>query len=296
MNFLRFLFSRVFLKHFGIALGISFFVITMVFLFLKIFTRHGQALSVPDLAGLSLVEADSVLAERDLRYKIVDSVYNTSAERGSIIDQNPSPEFKVKENRTIFLTINAFNPEIIKMPNLVGVSLRQAGAIMQTAGLRIGKLTYVPDIAVNNVLRQRYMGQEIEEGDSIPKGSEVDLVLGRGLSNDRTAAPNLIGLFFEEAQNRITNRYLNMGAVIYDRSFENAEDSANAFVWKQRPVYKEDEEILINLGASVDIWLTADSTKLPQPEEDLLDPDGLSDPENPGVEEASDDQEDSSDL
>lgn len=276
MNFLRFIFSRVFVRHILIAIAVTLFFISSVFVFLRIFTRHGQALSVPDLMGLSLSDADSVLLERELRYQVVDSVYHINAERGSIIDQNPSPAFKVKENRTIFLTINAFNPEIIKMPNLVGVSLRQAGAIIQTAGLKIGRLTYVPDIAVNNVLKQKYRGEEIEEGDSIPKGSAVDLVLGRGLSDDKTAAPNLIGLLFDEAKERIISRYLNLGAVIFDRSFDNAEDSATAFVWKQRPVYNEEEEILISLGATVDIWLTSDSTKLPVPEEETVDPDGIS--------------------
>jgi beta-lactam-binding protein with PASTA domain len=267
MNFLRFIFSRVFLKHLSIAIGITILTVSVIFLFLRIFTRHGQALSVPNLTGYSIEEVDSVLIERELHFQIVDSVFNMNAERGSVIDQNPRPEFKVKKNRTIFITINAFNPEIISMPNLVGVSLRQAGAIIQTAGLQIGKLTYVPDIAVNNVLQQKYRGNVIQEGDSIVKGSEVDLVLGRGLSDDKTAAPDLVGMLFEDARQRILNRYLNLGALIYDRSFSNADDSAAAFVWKQRPVYNEDEEILINLGASVDVWVTVDSTKLPLPEE-----------------------------
>ena len=64
--------------------------------------------------------------------------------------------------------------------------------------------------------------------------------------------------------------------MIYDRSIENNDDSAAAFVWKQRPVYNEEDEILINLGSSVDILLTVDSTKLPLPEDivvPLLDDD-----------------------
>jgi hypothetical protein len=271
MNFLRFLISRVFWKHLGLAVSITLLVLLVVFIFLRIFTRHGQALSVPDLTGLSIQEADSLLEERKLRCQIVDSVYNSYIPRGSVISQNPPPEFKVKENRTIFLTINAFNPEITRMPNVVGVSLRQATAIITTAGLRVGELTYVPDIAVNNVLQQMYGGNVIEEGDSIIKGSEIDLILGRGLSNEKTAAPDLIGLVIDQAKERITTRYLNLGAVIYDGSFLNAEDTANAFVWKQRPRF--DDEVLINLGASVDIWLTVDSTKLPQPEVDEIDSD-----------------------
>ena len=273
MNFLRFLISKVFLKHLAIAVAITFLVMSGIFLFLRIYTRHGQALSVPNLKGMSLEEADSVLAARDLHMHIVDSVFNMNATRGSVTDQNPRAEFKVKEGRTIFITINAFNPEIIPMPNVEGVSLRQARAILETAGLKVGKLTYIPDIAINNVLKQKYRGNVIEEGDSVARGSEIDLVLGRGLSNEKTAAPELVGLLFSEARQRITDRYLNLGAVIYDRSFENADDTARAFVWKQRPVYDKDNEILVNLGSTVDVWVTVDSTKLPLPEEDLPLPD-----------------------
>ena len=253
------------MKHLFIAIVISMFVLLVVFIFLKIYTRHGQALSVPDIRGFSIEEAGEILSDRGLVLEIVDSVYVNEVDRGAIVEQNPPPEFKVKEGRTIFLTINAFNPEMIRMPDVVGVSLRQARAQIETAGLKIGRLTYIPDIAVNNVLQQKFNGHVIEEGDSIPKGSSIDLVLGRGLSDDKTAAPDLVGLDLIRASEKITVRYLNLGAVIFDGSIENEEDSLNAFIWKQRPIF--DTETLINLGSTVDIWLTVDSTKLPQPEE-----------------------------
>jgi len=262
MELLKFLVSRLFLKHLFYVVVITFFVLIFIFLFLKFYTRHGQAFSVPDLRELSIQEAQELLASKKLRYQIVDSVYNNMVERGSIVEQNPPADFKVKVNRTIFLTINAFNPEMVRMPNVVGVSLRQAKAIIETAGLIVGRLNYTPDIAVNNVLQQKFRGNVIEAGDSIPKGSKVDLVLGRGLSDDKTASPELIGLQLSEAIDKITTRYLNLGAIIYDGSIMNAEDSANAFIWKQRPVF--DDQTMLNLGSTVDIWITVDSTKLPQ--------------------------------
>ena len=112
----------------------------------------------------------------------------------------------------------------------------------------------------SNGSRTWYVHQPVEEGDSIIKGSSIDLILGRGLSNDKTVGPELIGLSLEEAKDLITARFLNLGAVIYDGSIFNYEDSSAARVWKQRPLYKETQ--LINLGASVDIWLTVDSVKL----------------------------------
>jgi beta-lactam-binding protein with PASTA domain len=261
MDFLKFLFSKLFWKNFALAILISVFVLIFALIFLRIYTRHGQALSVPDLRGLSISEAEQVLTSKKLNFQIIDSVYNNSVPRGYIVEQNPPADFKVKENRTIFLTINAFNPEMVLMPNVVGISLRQAQAIIETAGLMVGRLNYVPDIAVNNVLVQKYQGVITNPGDNIPKGSKIDLVVGRGLSDEKTAAPDLIGMDLENAITRITSRYLNIGAIIYDSSIVDFEDSLFSFIWRQRPVY--DEETLINLGSTVDIWLTVDSTKLP---------------------------------
>jgi beta-lactam-binding protein with PASTA domain len=262
MDFLKFLISKLFLKHLSIAILISIFFFFFIFIFLRIYTRHGQALSVPDLRGLSIEEAEEVLVRKKLTCQIIDSVYNNIVSRGCIVEQNPHADFKVKENRTIFLTINAFNPEMVLMPNLVGISLRQAQATIETAGLITGKLSYVPDIAINNVLEQKYQNMNVKPGDSIPKGSKIDLVLGRGLSDEKTIAPNLVGMYYDYAVEKISARYLNVGAVIYDGSILDELDSSFSFIWKQRPVY--DETTLLNLGSTVDIWLTVDSTKLPQ--------------------------------
>lgn len=259
-DFLNFLISKLFWRHLALAVLIAISGLVFAFVFLRIYTRHGQALSVPDLRGLSLEETKQVLTSKNLTFQITDSVYNNIVPRGCVVDQSPSPDFKVKENRTIFLTINAFNPEMVLMPNAVGVSLRQAQAMIETAGLITGRLSYVPDIAINNVLEQKYQNVIVEPGDSVPKGSKIDLVVGRGLSDEKTAAPDLIGMYLEDAINKITSRYLNIGAVIYDGSIVDFEDSLYSFIWKQRPVY--DDETLLNLGSTVDIWLTVDSTKL----------------------------------
>lgn len=264
MRFLRFIISKVFLKNLALAVFIFAISVLIVFLYLRIYTRHGQSLSVPDFKGLGQEEVAELAEARNLRFEITDSVYSDEYPRGTVVEQNPKPEFKVKENRTIFLTMNAVTPEMVEMPDVTNVSLRQATAILETAGLEVGKLTYVPDIAVNNVLQQKHRGDQIEPGEMIPKGSVIDLVLGRGLSEATTLSPDLIGLQIQEAKDLITSRFLNLGAVIYDQSFENEEDSSRAFIWKQKPEY--DDRSFLNLGSTMDIWVTVDSTKLPQPD------------------------------
>lgn len=263
-NFFRFLISRVFWKHLAILAGIAVFIILSVFTGLKIYTRHGRAYAVPDLHGLTIEEAELVTGARKLRYNVSDSVFISHEERGTVIDQNPMPNFRVKENRTIFLTINAMNPERVPMPDVTGVSLRQARAIIETQGLEVGRLIYVPDIAMNNVLRQQHEGNDIKPGELIVRGESVDLVLGEGLSTRTTYVPDLLYTDLETARNTIIESSLNLGATLYDTTVNNKDDSLNAFVYRQRPEYKED--LQIRLGSIIDLWLSVDSTLLPVPD------------------------------
>ncbi|MGE0089376.1 MAG: PASTA domain-containing protein [Bacteroidales bacterium] len=259
MTFLKFLASKLFLKNllYAVALLISIFLI--FFIVLRIYTHHGQAIPVPDLAGLSVDEAKDVSKKDQFRIEVADSVFNSDLPKGTIIEQNPLPGSKVKKKRRIFVILNAVNPESVKMPNTVGVSHRQAEAMLKNLGLEIGKLIHVPDIAINNVLKQRFNGTDILEGELVPKGSKIDLVLGRGLSDQRTQIPDLFELKLMDAKSRILQSAFNTGAVIYDQSIVDGTDSINARVWRQYPSFEENK--LLNLGSTIDIWLSIDSIK-----------------------------------
>ncbi|UCG26783.1 MAG: PASTA domain-containing protein [Bacteroidales bacterium] len=264
MELLRFIISKYFLKHLALAILITIGIILITLLYLRIYTHHGQARPVPDFFSMTPEEVEKTARDNKMNFKIIDSVYTNIVDRGQVVEQNPKPGFKVKKNRTIFLTINAVNPEMVRMPNLVGLTLRQANAILETYGLKLGKRIYVPDLAINNVLKQQYNGIDIEENDSIEKGSSIDLVLGKGLSDRKTVIPDLISMTISRAESRIMDASLNIGAVTYDGTVQTPEDSASAFVWKQNP--EHDEKNLIQLGSPVYIWLTLDSAKLPLPD------------------------------
>jgi beta-lactam-binding protein with PASTA domain len=269
MNFLKFLFTKLFLKNLLIAGGIAFFLFIASLIWLRVFTHHGQALTVPDLTGLSLDEVDVVTKAKKIRYTVTDSVFYKELPKGTVVKQNPRQGTKVKVNRTIYLSMNAMNPERVTMPTVTGVSLRQARAILETYGLSLGKISYKPDIAVNNVLQQMINDTVIHPGSLIIKGSSVNLVLGRGLSEQTTPVPNLVGKDVLSAKELLADRYLNYGAVVYDNSVATGLDTLFAFVWKQMP--DATEEVRLQLGSNVDIWVTVDSTKLPQPDSFLLE-------------------------
>lgn len=261
MNFLRFIISKIFFKHLLLALAISVILLLSVLLWLKIYTHHGQKIAVPNLTGLTIDEVEDVTFSRKLNYYVIDSTYANDMPRGTVIKQNPKPNSKVKVRRKIFITMNAINPEKVSMPNLVSLSNRQAILALENSGLILGEISYRPDYAVNSVLQQLYEGSVINPGTKIEKGSEIDLVLGMGLSNEKTNIPNLEGLNLNAAKVEIINKYLNFGVATFDKSVVNDEDSLRAWVIKQFPAY--DEFSKVNKGTDVFIWLSADSTLLP---------------------------------
>jgi eukaryotic-like serine/threonine-protein kinase len=261
MSLKNFLLSKVFLKNLGLAAIIIVGLMMILLIWLNLYTRHGQARPVPDFHGLTMEQTARLAKKSKLRYQIIDSVYTTFVPRGCVAEQSPKPGFKVKKWRNVVLTINAYNPEMVAMPNLVDLPIRQAIALITSSGLQMGELRYRPDLSIDVVIEQLYSGKNIREGDSLQKGSVVDLVLGKGLSNQRTSVPDLIGMALEPARNKILISSLNLGTYIYDNTIRNRQDSLYAFVYKQNPEYREDASL--QLGSAIYLWLTVDSAKLP---------------------------------
>ena len=141
--------------------------------------------------------------------------------RGAVFSQNPSPGDKVKKGRKIRLTINAVNPKKVTMPNLVGLSMRQANAELNSRGLVLGNLIYVSDIATNNVMRQLFHNKEINPGVPIETGAEIDLVVGLNPENDMTYVPNFSGLKYRRAIDVAHESSLNIRKVTFDSDIKS---------------------------------------------------------------------------
>ncbi len=191
MTFIKYLFTKDFLKQLLYA-GIILVVLTFVLLWwLKITTNHDQQIEVPNLAKLSIQEVQDTLDEMDLRFEIIDSAnYNPDYPRYSVIEQIPKAGKYVKENRKIYLTLNPSGYRKIKIPNVVGKTRRQAEPTLRAMGFKIGKVTYIPYIAKDEVLGLRYKGKKIKPGETLQKTAVIDLVLGDGSGSLNTSEDN----------------------------------------------------------------------------------------------------------
>ena len=260
MSLGKFLTSRTFFANLALAIAIVFVLIFGTLKGLNSYTNHGVSYPVPNLTGLTINEANKSAQANKLTIQIIDSVYNKKFAPGTIVDQQPTANSKVKENRTIFLTINSMEPEKVTLPKLTDISFRQAQVLIERAGLFIENISYQPSEYNDLVLDVLQDSISIQEGDKIIKGSNIDLIIGRNKGNLKTPLPNLTGFAINDAQITLTDSKLNQGVLIFDNSVINAEDSLNAKVWKQLPDPKYVSTV--DLGSSVDLWLTTDTVKI----------------------------------
>ncbi|MBR5431085.1 MAG: PASTA domain-containing protein [Bacteroidales bacterium] len=256
-------------------IGGIIFVVAMLILLslaLRTCTRHNKELAVPDFRTLSLDEAKALAARNDLRLDVVDSVYVKRLAHGAVYRQNPEAGKAVKKNRRILITINSMTPQMTAVPNVVGYSLRQASAEIASRGLTIGKLVYRADMATNNVLEQRYKGRQVIPGTLVETESPIDLVLGLNPMDNITYIPYVVGYNIQLASSTLTDNSLNVGAVKYDDTVKDYQDSLRAVVYRQSPMPRvstsEDGETSVIgsngvvMGSTVDIFLTLDSDKV----------------------------------
>jgi eukaryotic-like serine/threonine-protein kinase len=235
-----------------IAVLVTIVLIWVILRLLNFYTRHDSYITVADFKGVTTERLDEFASDNDLEYIINDSLYDNSLQKGTVAMQDPAPGTKVKKNRKVYLTVVSIKPEQVSMPNLVDLTLRQATAMLETYGLKPGVMMYVPDIAHNAILKQKYKGQEIETGTLIEKGSKIDLVIGKGEGegSSSTKVPDLFGKKQSQAIELLRAASLNVGNEI----FLDGNDTVHARVYKQKP----DGLNSVQYGGTVDLWYRSD--------------------------------------
>lgn len=244
-----------------IAVVIVAALIAGAMIFLNLVTQHNKELSVPDFSNMSVQEAEYAASQAGMRIEVTDSVFVKRMKRGSVYRQNPAPGAKVKEGRRIVLTINAVNAKKVTMPNLVGLSLRQAKAELLSRGLVLNRLVYVQDMATNNVLRQLKGNREIEPGTMVDSESPIDLVLGLNQMDNGTYVPDVTGLKNMSAVEAVFDHSLNVKGLKFDDTVKDYDDSLNAMVYRQVP--EPSDTVSVAMGEEVMLYLTKDAAKIP---------------------------------
>lgn len=240
------------------AFGLVLLLVLGTLWMLGFITNHGQYEKVPSVTGLSVAKATEALESKGFDVEVQDSVWDPMQPPQVVLKQMPFGEELVKAKRTIYLTVNRSQPPLIEMPNLVGLSFRNAELYLRQMGLKLGDTLRKPDIAKDAVLEQLYNGSAIRPGTKIFQGSTIGFVLGSGIGTDEIEVPMLIGLTYGEVKSMLSGMGLQSGALIVDA---DVQDTAQAFIYKQSPAVREQlpdgtiQKNRIRPGQSIDLWL-----------------------------------------
>lgn len=148
---------------------------------LDVYTRHGNAVVVPDVKGTLLNEAALHVSRQQLKVAVVDSNYVKGLEPNTVLDQHPAGGMKVKQGRIVYLTINSASEPLITVPDVVNnSSYRQAEARLKALGFRLTE----PKLIAGErdwVYGLKMGTHALAAGNKISSESVLTLEIGNGL-------------------------------------------------------------------------------------------------------------------
>ena len=216
------------------------------------YTNHGETVSVPDLNGYTYDEGIDILENASLEYEVsVDSGFSTDLKPLAVLKQFPEANSQVKTGRKVYLTLNARNAPMLKMPNLINTPLKNVQEILSNMGLERGDIVYVPDIGINVVLEQKYRGVNVPEGFEIPKGARIDLVVGDGLGNQILEVPGLTGMDEIDAEFLILGSGLRVG----NKNFVENDTVPAGKIFMQTPAAGTQ----VKTGELIELWISKEN-------------------------------------
>ena len=158
-------------------------VVVMIFGVLKwmdVYTHHGETVVVPDVKGMTTEEAAKMFRNRGLVAVISDTKYVKDKAAGIILELKPGADEKVKEGRTVYLTVNTLDVPLRVIPDVAdNSSLRQAQAKLLSAGFKLNEVQLVNG-EKDWVYGVKYQGRQLTAGEKIPMGASLTLMVGDG--------------------------------------------------------------------------------------------------------------------
>ena len=131
--------------------------------------------AVPRVLELPAADARERLGQLGFRVRIEGERANPVIPRGAVVWQDPPPETVVPPNSTVQLVLSG-GPAPVTVPDVVGLSLPFAEAVIEAAGLRLGRVDRVTSGQEADVV----LSVRPPPGNGRPPGSRVELLVSAG--------------------------------------------------------------------------------------------------------------------
>ncbi|HEY0298024.1 MAG TPA: PASTA domain-containing protein [Arachidicoccus sp.] len=250
---------KVFLINLLIIVLLTLGIFLGFFASLGWITRHGEAVVVPNVSGESIDEASRKISDAGLNPIVLDSVFYDSLPKLSVVSQTPLGGAKVKDGRTVYITINRAVAPMVQVPDLTGYSLASASLLLKSFGLKLGKYTYTASTVKDAIVKQQIGDSDIAAGAKVPMGTTIDLVVGDGSGSELMSVPNLVGMQLADAKDYLSSMKCGIGAVTPDIDVALAD---SGYIYKQSPAPQVANDsgqtgiVRIKVGGMIDVWVS----------------------------------------
>lgn len=220
------------------------------------YTRHGAGVAVPRVlrqdfsAAQSRLEGDGFVVQKMTRR------FDPARPRGEVVEQEPLAGTEVKPGRVVYLTVNEGVRPRVRVPSLVGASLREARSRIQGLGLRVAEER--PD-TIPSPYKNTVTQQTPAIGDSVATGARVTLWYSTGPSDTYETVPNVVGMSIREARAELLRNRLR--ALVVDAK---GMDGESMLVVRQ----SREPGTSVRGGYEVRLFVTEQVEDLPALEED----------------------------
>ncbi len=151
---------------------------------LSVYTHHGEGIQVPDLYGKNISEVSALLEQQNLHVEVSDTGYNKRMDADCVLMQSPGAGMKVKEGRTIYVTINSVASPKLRIPDIIdNSSYREARARLTAIGFSLTE-PQVVDGEKDWVYGVMAGSRKLQAGDVVSIETPLMLIIGSGVPEE----------------------------------------------------------------------------------------------------------------
>ena len=171
-------------------------------------TEDTSVVQVPELVGLTEAEAVGRLERVGLEYTVRSGVTHHEAPEGAVLSQDPLPGQYARPGAPVYVSLSR-GPELHVLPDVAGLSDRQAAIVLERLGYQVSVETIVHTLEAGRAVETRP-----EAGTELAVPADIVLVVSGG--RPVVQVPELVGRHVDDAEAALSEAGLELGAIVYD--------------------------------------------------------------------------------
>jgi len=193
---------------------------------ISLLSRSAEKVRVPNLTGMRIAEAKTVLTEEGLTPNAVYESSETIAQ-DIVISQSAKAGERLAKGSVVTITISS-GPDGMVMPDLTGMSIEQAEQIIESMGLKLPDITYE---LRDNMLQGRVIFQMPEADTIITEDELISLTVSGEAPQESALIPYVKEMSVDQAVSLLQSQGFT-NCIVYEQDSDAEEGS----VFNQSPL------------------------------------------------------------